>query len=181
MKIRVLSAAIHVLLIGGIVSAQTSKSFRLEDYTFDAGGSPYMSSTLGSASFGMAMVSIGDGIAATGLTSSSYGLDAGFDVAFVSPGEVSHLLLTDKQTLVWDAERSAGTYNLYRDDSSGGYGNCTQQGIATTMTTDAAIPTTDNAFYYLVTATNRLALEGTKGFQGNNAERLGGTGFPTCP
>jgi hypothetical protein len=77
--------------------------------------------------------------------------------------------------LTWPAERSAGVYNLYRDDTSDGFGSCEEQDIAGTTTTDTATPTA--AFFYLVTVQNRLAEEGTKGFQSNATERLGAV----CP
>ena len=82
-------------------------------------------------------------------------------------------------TLTWPAEPSAGVYNLYRDDISNGFGDCEEQDIAGTTTTDTAIPTT--AFFYLATVENRLAEEGTKGFQSNATERRGGFDLPVCP
>ena len=91
------------------------------------------------------------------------------------------MFLTDRQTLVWSAEFSAGVYNLYRDDTSDGYGNCEEQDIAATTTTDAAKPTANSTFYYLVTVKNRLSEEGPKGFQSNGFERQGTVALPACP
>jgi len=178
MKIRGAQAVVLFLLLGGMAAAQTSTSFTLEEYSLNAGGTPSQGTVLSSPNFSITLASIGDTVVATGLGSSSFGLDAGFDVTYPPPGEVGGLLLTDKQTLVWSAERSAAVYNLYRDDSGDGYGNCEEQDIAATTTTDVATPTTNNIFHYLVTAKNRLAEEGTKGFQSNATERVGGTGLP---
>ena len=167
------------LVLTSVALAQTSTSFTLEEYTLNSGGTPSQGVDLTSTSFSITLASIGDGVVANGLASSSFGMDVGFDVAYPPPGEVGDLFLTDKQTLVWSAEQSAGVYNLYRDDISNGFGDCEEQGIAGTTTTDRAAPTT--AFFYLVTVENRLAEEGTKGFQSNSTERLGGTGLPVCP
>jgi hypothetical protein len=170
-----------LLLLSGAALAQTSTSFTLEEYTLNAGGSPSQGVALKSASFSITLASIGDTVVATGLSSGSFSLGAGFGVAYPPPGEVGGLFLTDKQTLVWSAEPSAGVYHLYRDDTSDGYGNCEEQDIAATTTTDAATPTTNNTFYYLVTVKNRLAEEGTKGFQSDDTERLGAVDLPACP
>ena len=172
------------LVLTSVALAQTSTSFKLEEYSFNAGGTPSQGVDLTSTSFSITLASIGDGVVATGLASSSFGMDVGFDVAYPPPGEVAPtcgasgepcLLFTDSQTLTWPAERSAGVYNLYRDDTSDGFGNCEEQDIAGATTTDTATPTA--AFFYLVTVENRLAEEGTKGFQSNATERLGAV----CP
>ncbi len=178
---RKLTIGVGVLLLSGVVLAQTSTNFNLEEYTFNAGGSPSQGVALKSASFSITLASIGNTVMATGLSSGSFSLDAGFGVAYPPPGEVGSLFLTDKQTLVWSAEPSAGVYHLYRDDTSDRYGNCEEQDIAATTTTDAATPTTNNTFYYLVTVENRLAEEGTRGFQSDGTERLGAVDLPACP
>ena len=171
-----------VLLSSGVVLAQSSTSYQLEEYAFNAGGTPSQGQELTSASFSITLASIGDSIAATGMSSSSFQLDVGFDVAYPPPGEVLGLMLTDKETLVWDVEPSAGLYNRYRDDTSDGYGNCEEQDIAGTMTTDSSTPSAGNTFHYLVTVENRLAEEGTKGFRSDGiTERLGSVGLPVCP
>ena len=88
-------------------------------------------------------------------------------------------MFTDSETLTWPAEPSAGVYNLYRDDTSNGFGDCEEQDITGTTTTDTATPTA--AFFYVVTVENRLAEEGTKGFQSIATERQGGVDLPVCP
>ena len=178
-----------LLLALGTASAQTSASFQLEEYTLNAGGTPSQGTEVVSASFRMTVSSIGDTVSAAGLGSTSFQLDSGFVVAYPPPGEVAAmcggagacLAFTDLQTLIWPTERSAGAYNLYRDDMSAGYGVCEQQDLGTTTATDLSAPSTGNAFYYLVTVENRLAEEGTKGFQSGAIERLGATDLLACP
>jgi hypothetical protein len=178
-----------LLLALGTASAQQSTSFTLEEHVLNAGGTPSQGAEVVSASFRLTVASIGDSVSATGLGSASFQLDSGFGVAYPPPGEVAAmcggagacLAFTDLQTLIWPTERSAGAYNLYRDDTSGGYGVCEQQDLGATTATDLSAPSTDNAFYYLVTAENRLAEEGTKGFQSGAIERLGATDLLACP
>ena len=185
MRLRIILAG---LLLSGMALAQTSTSFTLEEYALNAGGTPSHGVDLTSATFSITLASIGDTVAATGLSSASFEADVGFDAAYPPPGEVAAtcgasgepcLVFTDSQTLTWPAEPSAGVYNLYRDDTSNGFGDCEEQDIAGTTTTDTATPT--NAFFYLLTVENRLAEEGTKGFQSDSTERLGATELPVCP
>jgi len=183
------AAALLLVLLSGSAVAQTSASFKLQEYTFNAGGTPSNGTEVASASFRMTVSSLGATVAAAGLSSASFQFDSGFGVAYAPPGEVAAmcggagacLAFTDLQTLIWPAERSAGFYNLYRDDTSFGYGNCEQQDLATTTAVDAAEPAAGVVFYYLVTVENRLAEEGTKGFQSVAIERVGATGLPVCP
>ena len=177
------------LVLTTVALAQTSTSFTLEEYTLNSGGTPSQGVDLTSASFSITLASIGDTVVATGLSSASFEADVGFDAAYPPPGEVAAscgasaepcLVFTDSETLTWPAEPSAGVYNLYRDDISNGYGDCEEQDITGTTTTDTATPTT--AFFYLVTVENRLAEEGTKGFQSDGTtERLGSFDLPVCP
>jgi hypothetical protein len=177
-----------LLALSGNCSAQTSASFRLEEYGFNAGGTPVQGVELTSASFSITLASLGDGLVAGDLSSGSFTVDTGFEAAYPPPGEVAAscgvgpcLTFSDSQTMSWPAERSAGVYNLYRDDVSNGYGNCEQQNLAATTATDPAIPPTDSAFFYLATVANRLGEEGTKGFQSNTVERLGAVDPGVCP
>ncbi len=182
-----LKISLAALVLCGTALAQTSTNFTLEEHTLNSGGTPSQGVDLTSASFSITLASIGDGVVATGLASSSFGMEVGFDAAYPPPGEVAAacgagepcLLFTDSETLTWPAEPSAGIYNLYRDDISNGFGNCEEQDIAGTTTTDTATPTA--AFFYLFTVENRLAEEGTKGFQSNLTERRGGVDLPVCP
>jgi hypothetical protein len=74
-----------------------------------------------------------------------------------------------------------GTYNLYRDLMSNlvglGFGDCQQQDLPTSTTTDDDALAVGDGFFYLVTAENKLAEEGTKGSQSNGSEREGNA----CP
>ena len=54
-----------------------------------------------------------------------------------------------------------------------GFGACAQQDLTSPTTDDTdAVPSGD-AYFYLVTAENRLAENGTKGFQSDTTEREG--------
>ncbi len=185
---RKLTVGVGVLLLSGVLLAQTSTNWKVEEYSFNAGGTPSQGVELTSTNFSITLASIGDGVVATGLSSSSFEVDVGFDAAYPPPGEVAAmcgasgepcLVFTDSETLTWPAEPSAGVYTLYRDDISNGFGDCEEQDIAGTTATDTATPIT--VFFYLATVENRLAEEGTKGFQGNATERLGGVDLPVCP
>ena len=175
-----------LLLLSSLALAQTSSSFTLEEYTLNAGGTPSQGTVPTSASFSVTLASIGDTVVATGLSSTSFEADVGFDVAYPPPGEVAAtcgapgepcLLFTDSETLTWPAERSAGVYNLYRNSASNAYGQCLPPELPGATATDAATPTAGNAFFYLATVENRLGEEGTKGFQSDATERLGAV----CP
>ncbi len=163
------------------VPAQESATYKLTDHVFNAGGHPGVASNPVSASYQITMGSIGAGLSARGLSSASYRTDAGFVMAYPPPGEATGLRFISKTGLAWDAEPSAGSYNLYRDLHSNltglGFGQCQQQNLVTTTTTDAdAVPVGDG-FFYLVTVENRLREEGTKGFDSLDGERLG----TVCP
>ena len=73
------------------------------------------------------------------------------------------------------ADTSTGVYNLYRDPLSSlsglGFGACQQLDLPTETATDVDVPSAGVGFFYLVTAENRLAEEGTKGFRSNGIER----------
>ncbi len=182
MRLRVILAGV---VLSGTALAQTSTNFTLEEYTLNSGGTPSQGVNLTSASFSITLASIGDNVVATGLSSASFEADVGFDAAYPPPGEVAAtcgagepcLVFTDSETLTWPAEPSAGVYNLYRDDTGDGFGDCEEQDIAGTTTTDSSTPTAGNAFFYLATVENRLGEEGTKGFESDATERLGAV----CP
>ena len=159
--------ALVAFCLGGFAVAQQSASFTLEEHTFNAGGNPDGGVILTSASFQITLDSIGDNAVATGLSSASFQLDSGFPTAYPPPGEVEGLELTDNVTLVWNIEKSIGSYNLYKDLLSSlstlNYGTCTQEDIADETATDVAVPSSGQGFFYLVTAENKLTEEGTKG------------------
>ena len=88
------------------------------------------------------------------------------------------LRFSDATSLEWNPEGSIGSYSLYRDLLSSlsglGYGMCLEPFLLVETTTDTDVPTTPGTgFFYLVTAENKLAEKGTKGFHSDTAERMG--------
>jgi hypothetical protein len=163
------------ILLTPAVGAQTSTSFKLEEQLFNAGGNPADGVVLTSTSFRITLDAIGESAARRGLGSDSLGLDGGFVPRYRPPGEVTALRFTDAVTLVWKADGSVGWYNLYRDLMSNlstlGYGDCDQYDLTTETTTDTDAVPSDDGYFYLVTAKNRLGEEGTKGFDSDDVER----------
>lgn len=144
--------------------AQTSPNAGNSEHVFNSGGNP--APAVGSASFTITLGSIGDGMSAAGMNSPGYRVDGGFGVAYPPPSEVLNLRFVDPTTLTWDPERSVGSYSVYRgllSDLSSGYGSCFAEGLMTTQGSDAGIPAAGQGFFYLVTAENRIAEEGTLG------------------
>lgn len=165
----------------GAARAQTSASYRLTESSFDAGGDPRGGSFAASASHRIRLDAIGQAAVVSGVASATFHLDAGLVADYPPPTEVRNLRWTDSATLVWDPEKSTGRYELYRDAIStlpGGFGTCFQAGIAGETWSDAGAPPVGSGWFYLVTARNLLAEEGTKGFQSSGAER---TNPAPCP
>lgn len=172
--------------LGTPLPAQTGTTYRLEEQTLNAAGHPDSGSVMTGTGHRMTVDAVGDAVTAYGLTGASFTLDSGFGAAYPPPGPVSALIFTAKTELEWAPEGSPhGRYNLYRDLMSNldglGYGACEQQGITGTTATDADAAPGGDGFFYLVTAVNALAEEGTKGFQGDGGvpgpERTGAA----CP
>ena len=65
------------------VLAQSSANYSIEQGTLNNGGNP--SPALSSPNFQVAVDSIGDGLALTGMASPSYGMDAGFPPDYRPP------------------------------------------------------------------------------------------------
>jgi len=161
--------------------AQQSTNFKVESAVFNAAGHPAEGMTLSSASFRVTLDAIGDAVAGPALSSGSFVAHAGLVAIYPPPGEVDGLIFVDATTLQWNAERSAGSYNLYRASISGlaglQYGACLQTGLATPGATDTdPVPSADG-FFYLVTVANRLDEQGSKGFHSDSSERPG----TVCP
>ncbi|HKQ60270.1 MAG TPA: hypothetical protein VJS92_03230 [Candidatus Polarisedimenticolaceae bacterium] len=172
------TAAIAGLLIAGStagVQAQNSASFKLQESVLNAGGHPEQGTTLSSAGFRVRLDALGQSVAAPLLGGPSFHLEAGFVSAYPPPGEVRNLLFPDRQTLVWNPERSIGRYEVYRGPlasaSAGGTGICFASNLPAPTTTDASSPASGQGFLYLITARNRLGEEGTKGYRTNGVER----------
>jgi hypothetical protein len=152
--------------------AQSSASYKLTESVFNAGGNP--APVLTSASYAMTLDALGDSVSGTNLASASYSSDAGFAGLFHPPGEVLDLRFTDSTHMAWDPEPSVGFYNLYRglvSGLSGGYGSCLSAGLTGESGVDAATPSSGQCFFYLVTAENRIAEEGTLGQTSSGAQR----------
>ena len=180
MNRRTLVKALVVLLAGATAAlAQSSASYRMEETVFNGGGHPSQGTVLASASYQIRVDSLGEGIAGPPLSAPSYRIDSGFGSAYLPPGEVRGLRFESNDTLAWDPERSAGTYNLYRDllNVVSNYGGCHQQGITGASVTDSDVSATGQGFYYMVTVENRIQVEGAKGTDSVGAAR-GGT---VCP
>jgi len=163
------------LLLGGHLLAQESASFRLNEHTFNAGGTPDQGVLLTSASFQVSLCAVGESVRDPELTSASFGMKVGFVPTYAPPGEVANLRFTDSTTVAWDGERSVGVYHLYQgtvsDPFDPSYGTCNQPDIPIETTSVTSTPTTGQVLFLLVTAKNRLDEEGTKGKDSDDAER----------
>ena len=154
--------------------AQESPSYKLKEHVFNAGGNPDGGAVLVSAGFHVKLDAVGEAVSGSSLGSPSYHMDGGFVLAYPPPGEVRNLRFSNKTTLLWDPERSAGYYDIYRDLLStlpGNFGACLQHDIAAETAVDAGTPGVGTGYFHLVTAENRLDEEGTKGFRSNGTER----------
>ncbi len=101
--------------------------------------------------------------------------------AYENQGELTRLRFLDKSTLEWDGSaNTAMTFELYRDDLSalgtGPVGECLQDGLASTASTDPVTPAPGSGFVYLVRG--RDVAVGTLGFDSAGNER---TPFAPCP
>jgi hypothetical protein len=178
---RLVVAVLAGVLAAGLASAQTSASYRLEEHVFNAGGHPEAGTILTSAGYRLTLDALGESLVGIGLGSGSYHMDGSFGAGYPPPDEVTGLRFTDTTTLVWDPEKSVGTYMLYRDWVSAlsgmGYGQCQQQDLTDEIATDSDTPTPPGGgYFYLVTVENRLSEEGTKGWH-DGVEREGNA----CP
>ena len=161
--------------------AQSSASYKLEEHVMNAGGHPINGNVMGSASYRVTLDSIGEALVGAGMSGASYRMGVGFSSAYPPPGEIGALWFSDHDTMHWDAEPSAGVYNIYRElmsDLSGtGYGQCFAPDVSGTTGTDPGTPPASDGWFYLVTAENRLGEEGTKGWNSGATERQGNV----CP
>jgi len=163
------------LLLGKIAPslyAQTSPSYQNQEHMVNGGGNP--APALDSTNFKITLSSIGEGLSGTGMSSAGYQMSGGFEPLYPPPGEVLNLTFTSKSTLVWNPESSVGTYDVYRGLISSlpvSYGVCLASGLTLDQTTDATSPAAGQCFFYLVTAKNRLAEEGTMGKKSDGTPR----------
>jgi hypothetical protein len=166
----ILGVAFLALSMGAL--AQTSTSYQNKEHVINSGGNP--APVLASTNYRITLSSIGDGLSGSAMSSAGYQVDGGFVPPYPPPGEVLNLLFTGKTSFGWKPEASVGTYSVYRGFVSGlpaGYGTCLASGLAVTQATDATVPTAGQCFFYLVTAENLLAEEGTMGKKSDGTTR----------
>ncbi len=170
-----------VILLCGTAMAQQSASFRLTEYTFNAGGHPLDGAQPSSAAFRITLDAIGTPVGAVSPSSASFRTSSGFLSAYLPPFELSGLVFTDHQTLRWNAEANSLSYNLYRDSlgmlSGMGFGDCHESDLASTTATDGDPVPAGGGFFYLVTGRNRVQEDGSKGLGSDGTEREGNV----CP
>jgi hypothetical protein len=161
-------------LAHGSAFAQASAGYKVTESTFNNGGDPSNGSFAASSGYHVRLDALGGVTADRGLSSPGYHADGGFVAGFPPPVEVLNLKWTSSSTMVWDPEKSVGSYALYRGLVStlpGGFGTCLQSNLISETANDPAIPPFGAAWFYLVTARNALAEEGTKGHRSDGLER----------
>lgn len=168
-------AALSILCLCASVLAQSSPSYRIEEFTVNAGGHPRAGRVLSSTSWLASLVAVGPLPAPLVLRGGAYAMEVGFARSYRPPGEVRRLVaLGDKRTLAWDAEGSAGTYRVYGDDLRllpGDYGMCEASDIPLERVALDDEPPAGKARFYLVTVRNPLFEEGTKGYDSTGGAR----------
>lgn len=154
--------------------AQESAHFKIEEHAFNAAGRPIDGNFAQSAHFQITLDALGDALLGAS-SGSTYSIDGGLFSAYRPPAEVRNLHFVEKTTLVWDPEPSRGVYNLYRDLvralAGGSYGSCREEGVTDESAQDNETPPPADAFFYLVTALNRLDEEGSMGSDSGGATR----------
>ena len=172
----VLLALAFVAGCGGDARAQASASYRCEEHAFNAGGRPLQGTAAASASYAVTLDALGDAVAGGRLIGRNYGVTIGFGASHPPAGEVEGLQFLDIDTLAWQAEPAALTYNLYRGSiaslASGSFGDCFLNPIGGITADDAAVAAVGSGFFYLVSAVSGLAEEGTLGFTTKGVERI---------
>ncbi len=154
--------------------AQESESYRLEEHALNAGGTPEQGEERTSASFRVTLDSLAGPLGMRG-SSAGYGLTGGIVPSHAPASEVTNLLFTDGDTLVWDPHLAAGSYRLYREGLAavgpGPMGACLAPALAAPTADDAADPAPGQGFAYLVTVRDSLGDEGTAGASSVGASR----------
>lgn len=173
---------VAILLPGLSVLAQQSASYKLEETIFNAGGLPEQGTVLTSSSYRIHLQGVGEVVMGAKVAGAHFQMEGGLVGSHSPAGEVTNLTVgSDQKTLIWSPEGSVGTYNVYRDlvgSLPGTYGACLQSGLTANSEVDPAVPAVGQAFFYLVTARNRIGEEGTKGY--DSAGRARGNPAP-CP
>jgi hypothetical protein len=162
------------LLLAPAALAQQSANYKLTEWTINAGGDPMNGNSAASVSFKIKLDAIGDAVLGAGQASASFHADSGFVDVYAPAGEIQNQRFTNVSTMTWDAERSVGVYEVYRGTIGslpGTYGACFQSSIGSTTASDATAPPVGAAWFYIVTAKNRIGEEGTKGYDSNSTQR----------
>ncbi len=166
-----------VFCLCGVVFAQSGPSYRVEEFALNAGGHPNAGFNPASVSFEISQDAIGIAAFAPLLESNSYAMDLGFARSYPPPLEVLGLAaLGDKSTFVWTPERSVGSYRVYRGDLDRlpfDYGTCRVADVPVASAPLNEVPDVGEAFFFLVTAENRLHEEGIAGYDSSGDPRNG--------
>src|SRR5262245_41822605 len=178
-------AVLVAVLSGTSAGAQQSASHRLEGSTFNQGGRPANGVHAQSASFRITLDAVGETVPGFAAASASFGLSGGLVGAYAPPSEVQAVGFSpdggSSTALVWAPNPTAVRFDVYRGPTGrlpGTFGSCLASNLVGTVYSDPVVPGSQNAFFYLVTAENRLGEEGTKGTQSNGTVR---TAAPACP
>ena len=154
------------------VKAQGSEGYLNRERSFNNGGNP--SPVLVSENFQINLGSLGENLTMSSCESNDYTLVGGFSFSYPPPGEVMNLRFVDSSILEWDADLSAGTYNVYRglvSELATTYGSCHIVDIGQVQASDPEIPVQGECYFYIVTACNRVGEEGTMGRDSSDTER----------
>jgi len=175
MRLRLAMMSCALALTTALAAAQSSTNYRISDHAFNNGGGPRGAMVPSSPGFQISLDSIGDGVRPTQSTSASFQVQGTFVPAYRPPGEVIGLEFTNATTLVWQGEPSVGDYAFYRSEipllPGGDTGLCLAFQIPEARIYEPFSPDPGQAWFYLVTARNRLGDEGTKGYRSNGSER----------
>jgi len=173
---------VMTLLCAAPILAQQSAGYQLTEHTFNQGGRPQDGLIATSTSFRITLDAIGESGGGAEPTSVSFGVAPGFASAFGPASEAFGLLFDDATTMSWEVEPQAVAYNVYRGETGSlsglDNGGCLQSSGPGTGYTDPEEPAAAEGFFYLVAASNRLAEEGTLGFDSDGVERGNATPCP---
>jgi hypothetical protein len=170
-----LFVATTVACLCGVVLAQTSPSYRLENGSLHTGAQTSVSTGLASESYRMRLQTVGQALTGQAIHGSTFAMDVGFVQGYPPPGEVVRLVALDRSTVTWHPERSVGAYRLYRGELGqlpAGYGECRLPELFDEHAQLDEEPAAGQGFFYLVTARNSLHEEGTKGYDSAGARRI---------
>ena len=175
MRLRITLLAFALAMIPALAAAQSSTNYKISDHALNNGGGPHGGLVPSSTSFQITLDSIGDTVGLTTVGSASFQVQGSFVVSYRPPGEVLGLDFLNSTTLVWEPEPSVGEYQVYRSEvallPSGDTGLCLVSQLPDNTVYEPSSPVPGQGWFYLVTARNRLAEEGTKGYRSNGSER----------